>query len=300
MRQVMSVGLLVGLLLLCGGAANAASKCDRACLQVALDRYLSAVVQHNPANAGLDGKFRYTENASVLQPGDGLWKSATALGKVQRRYFDPVSGQAAFFGLIEEGETSGVATVRIRVVNKKVTEGEVVIGRKVDLAFDPQGLIARPPPPESSTAHAASRESLLAAAQSYFEGLAQHDGALVVAHKGCYRIENGLLLTGRPIAGAAAGPQGQAPVTDCATLDGFASTISGVSHRRFPLVDESAGVVLGMGILERPPGAKRNDGSAYPRNLLTEYFVIEDKRIRGIYAAMHYMTPEDANAPGWK
>ena len=32
-----------------------------------------------------------------MKPGEGLWKSASALGKVQRRYLDPVTGQAAYF-----------------------------------------------------------------------------------------------------------------------------------------------------------------------------------------------------------
>ena len=34
--------------------------------------------------------------------------------------------------------------------------------------------------------------------------------------------------------------------------------ISDVVHRRFPIVDEEAGVVIGMGVFNRPPGAKRD------------------------------------------
>ena len=47
------------------------------------------------------------------------------------------------------------------------------------------------------------------------------------------------------------------------------------------------------------PGAKRGDGTLFPRNLLTELFVVENGRIRGIYAAMHYLSPENSDAPGW-
>jgi len=32
------------------------------------------------------------------QPGMGTWKSVIGLGKLQRRYLDGVSGQAAYFG----------------------------------------------------------------------------------------------------------------------------------------------------------------------------------------------------------
>ena len=84
-------------------SAGAASKCDRACLEKTLDQYLNAVLKHDPASAPLDVTFRYTENAIVMKAGEGLWKSASALGKIQRRYFDPVNESAAYFGHIEEG-----------------------------------------------------------------------------------------------------------------------------------------------------------------------------------------------------
>src|SRR5437867_13211069 len=79
-----------------------AADCDRACLKTTLDQYLNAVIKHDPAAAPLSIGFRQTENATVVKLSSGLWKTATALGKVQRRYFDPVTNQAAFFGLIEE------------------------------------------------------------------------------------------------------------------------------------------------------------------------------------------------------
>src|SRR5262245_32892679 len=82
-----------------GSASLAASNdCDRACLKTTLDQYLNAVIKHDPAVAPLFVGFRQTENAVVVKLGTGVWKSVTGLGKVQRRYLDPVSGQAAYFG----------------------------------------------------------------------------------------------------------------------------------------------------------------------------------------------------------
>ncbi len=106
-----------------------------------------------------------------------------------------------------------------------------------------------------------------------------------------------MTLTGRPIANPAPGGP---TVGDCANnLAVFKATIAAVVARRFPVVDEEAGVVFGMAVFNRPHGAKRQDGSIYPRNLLTELFVIENDKIRGIWAAMHYMTPDVRNAPNW-
>ena len=85
------------------GAQAGAQACDRTCLVQTLDRFLAGIIAHDPAAAGLAPNFRYTENALEVARGQVLWKSATKLGALQRRYVDAVTGQAAYFGLIEEG-----------------------------------------------------------------------------------------------------------------------------------------------------------------------------------------------------
>ena len=87
-----------------------AADCDRACLKRVLDQYLNAVIQHNPSAVPLTPGYRQTENAVVQRPGQGIWQTAKTLGKVQRRYFDPVTQNVAYFGTLEE--TSGTTTSR--------------------------------------------------------------------------------------------------------------------------------------------------------------------------------------------
>ena len=283
---------------------SAAAKCNRACLSSVLDQYVGALLKHDPAAAPLAANLRFTENADVLKAGDGLWKTATALGKVQRRYVDAVNGQAVYFGHVVEGDATNIATLRIRVVDKKITEAEHVVGRRIDGMFNPDGLTANPPLEKPiDKASRSSRAAMVAAANSYFDGIQFHDSAKVLGTQGCERIENGVMTAG-PKPGPAPVPSlgGGPPVKgDCGSfMEDFKATIAEVKPRRYPVVDEEAGVVLGMVVFNRPPGAKRQDGSAYPRNLLTEIFVIEKGRIKGIYAAMHYMTPDNPDAPGWK
>ena len=106
------VGYFLILICTIGGASSAFAApgdCDRACLKTALDQYLNAVITHNPSAAPLFGGFRQTENAVVVKFGTGVWKSVTGLGKVQRRFLDSVSGQAAYFGIVEEGTDSAIA-----------------------------------------------------------------------------------------------------------------------------------------------------------------------------------------------
>src|ERR1700677_1738495 len=96
--------------------------CDRSCLKTTLDQYLAAVVAHNPAAAPLSVGFRQTENSMVRRPGTGLWQAAKELGKLQRKYFDTESGQAGYFGTLEEASGTAIATLRLKVEDRKITE----------------------------------------------------------------------------------------------------------------------------------------------------------------------------------
>src|SRR5215510_580967 len=199
----------------------AANDCDRACLKTALDQYLTAVTKHNPTAAPLFAGFRQTENAVVVPLGSGMWKSVTGLGKVQRKYLDAISGQAAYYGIVEEGSISAVVTVRICVEDRKITEAEWYIARAADPGlngpaqpgqpppnlFNPDGLAAAPPPdrvlPKASRA---SRELLLAITNSYFDGITSHNGSIVMAHPTCNRTENGTGMGGRGGGGGRGAP----------------------------------------------------------------------------------------------
>lgn len=292
----MRLFVLFGFLAL-GSAYGAGAGCDRACLKGMLDRYLNTVVQHDPTEAPLTAGFRQTENAMVVRPGNGIWKSAKALGKLQRRYFDTESGQAGYFGTLEEDSGTAVVTVRLKIDDRKISEAEWYIARKGDpgigvgagaqanAAFhDPDNLVAHPPgervvPKAERLSHA----DMVAITNSYFDGLTAHDGLLIIAYPGCVRLENGFTTTQRK------GPDGE--MTDC-TSNGAMRNIFAVTARRYPIVDEEAGVVLGLGVFERKPGV------AMRRNAFSEWFVIEEGRIRAIYSSMFY-PDQELMVPNW-
>jgi hypothetical protein len=295
------------------GGANlfaAAADCDRACLKNSLDQYLNAVMKHDPSAAPLFAGFRQTENSIVVRNGTGVWKTVTALGKLQRRYLDPVSGQAGYFGIVEEGSNSAIVTVRVKVERRKITEAEWLIARKGDPGlngpaapgqpagnfFDPDNLAANGPPERIVPKEArASREALAAITNSYFDGITTHDGSIIMAQPGCMRVENGNTVTGR-----SGGPGGQGKaaastkggaVSNC-TSNLATINIQNVAARRYPVVDEEAGVVLAIAVFLRKPGTVTR------RNVLSEWFVIDNNQIHSIYSAMFYPPPE-APVPNW-
>lgn len=277
------------------GSAYGAN-CDRPCLKTMLDRYLNAVVQHNPAAASLSAGYRETQNSVVKRPGAGLWQTATALGKLQRRYFDTENGQVGYFGTIEESGGPAITTLRLRVENGKITEAEWFAARKGDAGIGPQAgaqanaafydanyLLEHAPPQRTAGKAGLSRADLIGITNSYFDGLSAHDGMLIVAHPGCVRLENGVSTTQRPAPGGG--------LTDC-TSNGAMANIFAVTARRYPIVDEEAGVVLALGVFERKPGV------AMRRNMFSEWFYIEQGGIRSVYSSMFY-PEQEAMVPNW-
>jgi hypothetical protein len=296
--------------------ARAQTACDRNCLRSMLDRYLSAVIKHDPSAAPLVIGFRQTENAINVRPGNGVWKSMTGLGKVQRRYLDATTGQAAYYGTVEEGSATAVVTVRVRVENRQLTEAEWFLARENDPGLNgprqpgrppanlhnPQYLSQNPPPDRVVPREKrADRATLVRIVESYFDAITSHDGSIALTHPGCGRVENGTPApAGRflppaapatpPSGQTAAGPAGPA-TNDCVSgLQNFNGQM--VVARRTPLVDEEAQAVLAYAVFIRRPG------SPTPRNVFSEWFFVDEEKIRTIYTAMFYPSPELA-VPNW-
>ncbi len=296
-------------------AANvqAASPCERACLTAALDAYLSGVIRHEPAAALLTANYRATENGSQVAAGEGIWRTASGLGTVQRRYADPSTGQAAIHGIMAEGTSQSIVSLRVKVQDNRISEAEWTIARPDgNTIFDSAGMAALPPPDERPLpkSQRTARFTMIALANGYFQALQEHDGSSVPAEAKCPRVENGVRMTFRKrsegLPGAAPAPASATPTAAQEEISGncvagfeiFKDSIAETTLRRFPLIDEEQGVVMGTTLFRRP------NGSARKRNLLTEYFYIRGGYIRGgkiagIWATMYYLPADAPNANGW-
>jgi hypothetical protein len=308
--------IVVGMVIVASAdsTGSAQTTCDRACLRAMLEQYLAAVIKHEPSAAPLVVGFRQTENAINVRPGNGVWKTVTGLGKVQRRYLDPVSGQAGYYGTVEEGSSTAVVTVRLRVENRQLTEAEWHIARADDPGLNgarqpgrpPANLhnpdyLAQNPPPDRVVPRdkRADRATLVRIVESYFDAITSHDNSVALTHPGCGRVENGSPTPAGqflpPLRPANPPPAQTAPpaasTNDCVSgLTNF--NLQMVVARRTPIVDEEAQVALAYAVFIRRPG------SPTPRNFFSEWFVIDEGRIRTIYTAMFY-PPPDLAVPNW-
>jgi len=278
------------------------ANCDRACLEGLVDRYLAAVVAHDPAPLPLSADVKYTENEQALAVGDGFWHTAAGRGNYAHYFADPATSQAAWMGTMREGATVLLMALRLRVELGRITEIETSYfrpggGGPNDIAaMDARG---KPEPLWLETVPAAKRSTrheLVEVANAYFEGVQRNDGkGFYPFTDDCDRIENGARTTNNP--GGTATPGGfNYMALDCKKQleSGYLAIVTSVHHRRFPLVDEERGIVWTNGVFDmggtvreiKLTSGETVDMKAFAGRassiLLAEAFKIESGKIRRV------------------
>ena len=144
-------GLLLAACAVLGGPAVAepGKHCDRACLEGFVDRYLDAVVHHDPARAPLARAVRFTGNGQQLHPGDGLWNTASARGPHKLYVADAETGHVGFFGTIRANGKPAILALRLAIVDGEIREAETLVARSEEGARQVEAL-GKPHPLYSS------------------------------------------------------------------------------------------------------------------------------------------------------
>ncbi len=298
------VAALAAVVLTCGiaHAQEDAAPCDRACLRVALDTYLSGVFKHDPSAARLTDDYYATENTAPVRKGEGFWKDISGYGALQRRYFDPVNGAAAFLGLLKRNGQDVVSSVRVKVENGKISEAEWIVEQagqgstaaaqrdssldaaQQQIRHEAEDMLRYPPPegslPESERS---SRFYMISMANDYFQSGVDHDASWLPTDLRCK-------------------DPGPNPITSsprhadlCHDNFGIYKNVTkDLALRRFPLVDEEAGVVLGAAIWVRYPGVARKD------NMVNEYFQIRNGAFTYIWTCNYELPKGSPVSSGWE
>ena len=270
-----SIRVLASALALAATVASAQpAACDRQCLEGFIDRYLDALVRHDPRAVPIAASARYTENGQRLAVGDGLWRSAKIKGKYQLIVADVEAQQVALIGTLEEENadpllgTPALIALRLKIVGNEIAEIEQFIARNVDAAKRVEAL-GRPRPVFSESvppAERMTRADLIATANKYFTGMQENDG------KGdypfaddCNRIENGMQTTNRPTPAGEARPN---PATAASYSSqwgcreqfesGLLHFVTRIRDRRFVAVDPERGLVFAFVFFDHAAGDTRN------------------------------------------
>jgi hypothetical protein len=273
---VASISIVFGL----AAPAYATTSCDRECLRGIMTKYLDAVIAHKPGDLPVAKNVRFTENCVDTKLGEGIWKTATKLTPYRMDIMDIKQGIVGTHSVLEEDKNTVLLLVRLKVVNKKITEIETQVTRNT-----PGGQFSSPtelktvrpaltliPPKDKRN----SREDLIKIGLKYPEGLKL--GSFVKADTpfgpDAYRIENGYIMAGKGCTRSG-----------CENIKTqFIPTLFEITSR-VAAVDEELGIAwirMDFGKNSMGAGAEADKQSL----IVWEYFKIYDSKIQAVEAFM--------------
>ena len=318
-------------------AQQVAIPCNRACLEGYVDRYMDAMLKHEASKTLFGENVTFTENGVRLPFGnEGLWASMVGKGTYKFYVPDVETQQVAFIGTArEESMTPGegnpvVIALRLKVVNRLITEAEQLVVRPESNLLDPSRKRAQSAAEsieKMGAPHAvfkevipeaerASREELIKTANYYFSGLQRNDGkGYYPFTDDCDRYENGSRATNVPLKPGAKMPD---PLKETVYSSawgckqqfesGLMHFVSRIRDRRFVAVDRERGVVFTFNFFDHGAGKTRSFKTPDGRDVVAgptepwtwqqaELFKIEKGKIRRIEAVLQ-RCPYGMNS-GW-
>jgi hypothetical protein len=287
--------------------------CDRTCLNGFVDQYMAAVATHDPSKLPHTANVRYTENNVEMPLGEGLWQTSDGWGSYKVYTDDPESGQVGFLGVSDEDKNLSCFAARLKVVDHKVSEIEVIVARSDrpgpqgagPVTGGPENLKDKPLFSEDEpAAERVSRDKLVQLADGYFSTIQLNTGKLFTTFDpDCQRMENGSITANNPNATNPVAKMGcQAQLET-----GLLKMVTRVRDRRY-VVDEEKQMVFAAtffdhnGVLRKNTlvdGTTRTIGAPFDRPftfLIFELFKIKDGKIRQIEAVLD-VVPYDMPSP---
>jgi hypothetical protein len=274
--------------------------CNRACLLGFVHSYMDALIHKDPSRAHFAKGVRFTENDVEMPLGhDGLWATVSAIAPTGLEVADTTTGNAAWFGTVEEYGEPAYYAMRIKVRDGEIVEVETVVDRKGTLPApfgDPSKLVHDPAFEEVlQPAERRARERLIAVANGYFSTVELNDGQVLTSFDDdCQRTENGISTT-RGNQAAAAIAQG----CEAQFKLGLYRINKRVRERRYELVDEERGVVVATGFFDHAntfdtyktnDGKERKTALKWPNSItLMEAFKIRAGKIYRVEAVFTYV-----------
>src|SRR5690349_16926068 len=311
-KAVASLSALIGILAIAQPTQAATAQCNRSCLKNTVDKYLAALVAHAPSQVSLAPNVKFVESTVPMHPGDGLWKTASAVPTTFKIYVpDPVAGQVGFIGMMEESGKPIELGLRLKVRNGRITEAEHLVARQFretsmkNLQSPRPAFLATVPPAERMP-----RDQMLKIAATYYDALVNGDGKAAPFADDCVRRENGMQTTGNPPPDTPGrgtmGAMGCAAQLDTKTM----SYIKRIEPRRVEIADPETGLVFGLSQFRQPmdekvvkivgvPGVDHVDMNFKPFDLPAAHiFKIRGGKIHEI-EAMGFTMPYNSKT-GWE
>jgi len=229
-------------------------ECDRACLIMTTNIYLAGLVAHDPSIVKFAPDVKFVENTVPMKPGEGLWKTASAIPTTFKIYVpDTVAQEIGFLGVMEENNRPIEFALRLKLRNGQIVEAEHLIARNlnetslVNLVVPRKAFTTQVPPDQQTP-----RDEMLKIGASYYEALVSADANNAPFADDCVRRENGIQTTSNPPPAAPGfgtlGALGCAAQLHTHTFD----YIKRIEPRRVEIADPETGLVFGLSQFRHP------------------------------------------------
>lgn len=272
-------------------------------------RYTGTLGEPDRGGLEFSPRLRCTDNGQVVGLDDGLRRTITdGLAEPAFVMADVSTATVAGWGLVHDAAAEFLLGTRLRLdAAGRVAEIEHLALRRpaMGAAAFPGHLRSRLAFGQVPDGDVPTRDSLVAAAHGYFDGVAGSNPELIPAAPECLRFEDGLQTVLNPDrvgipASFPAGPLFGASVTDQIASGSF-HYIEAIRDRTPLTIDERRGLVL-MRVFFDHPGQLRGSGYTSPfatpnSMLMWELFRVEDGQIRHV-EAIHATFPYGMPA-GW-
>ena len=255
------------LLLATAVTAQAASKCDKACLEGIGDKYRAAYVKHDPKLAPFAKKVRFTENNVEMVFPDASWDTITQEVGPALTLSDPTTGNVGIYTSIMQRDTPGFLAIRLKVADGQITEVEHMLSTKRNLSGPPtpigevENFQHDPDLAQSvSPSERMPREKLIAHANGYFSTLQHNTGEIRGTRfaPNATRHENGKEFK---------------DIEQGFKLGRYAFN-ERVRDRGFFLVDEDRGIVMARGFIDH-------------KGVMDEYTLTDGTKVKSVFREPH-------------
>jgi len=219
-----------------------------------VDKYLAAVVAHDPKLCPLTDDVVFVENQQVLPVGEAGWRTINRLGSYRHYFCDFEMNQVGLIANVYEHDAGCVYVLRLKLDNDRISQIDQWLSR------DPYGAenyekLGQPDPiwlESIPMAQRQSREALMMNAHIYFQALERNDGTGIYPFRDdCERIEHAR----RTVSQKENTGYGHSDVTTrFVTMPakaqyeyGMMAFVTRIRDRFAPVIDVERGAVMGQG-----------------------------------------------------
>lgn len=239
-------------------------ECDESCLSDIARQYMAEVYRENPSIEAArqtandvvirdysalpwGEQVRFTENNVAMMIGEGFWGAARGDMEELLVLADEATGNVLWYGITEEHEQAAYHGMRLKVVDRRITEVETYFGREgtPDLFAGTENYsldsIFTEALPEDQRR---TRQRMTVIANGYLETKQENDGRLLAGFaENCTRVTNGIDVTfgNYWAADIARGCEAQ-------FREAIYKPVDRIRARRFPIINEETGVVVALTI----------------------------------------------------